>query len=75
MFLQTTITAFQLMFSTGMFAHEMRIKASTVSNFEWVPLEFEEEHVIFQKWIVAGDNLHLLEFELVPPPPGPVEFE
>jgi hypothetical protein len=36
MFLQTTITAFQLMFSTGIFAHEMRIKASKVSNFKWV---------------------------------------
>jgi hypothetical protein len=74
MFLQTTITAFQLMFSTGIFAHEMRIKASKVSNFKWVPLEFEKKPVILQKGIVPGDNLQLLEFELVPPP-EPVEFE
>jgi hypothetical protein len=43
MLLQTNITAFQLMFSTRIFAHEMRIKASKVSNFKWVPLEFEKK--------------------------------
>jgi hypothetical protein len=37
------------------------------------PLEFEKKHVILQKGIVPGDNLQLLEFELVPP--EPVEFE
>jgi hypothetical protein len=39
------------------------------------PLEFEEKPVILQKGIVPCDNLQLLEFELVPPPPEPVEFE
>jgi hypothetical protein len=36
MFLQTSITALQLMFSTRLFAHETHIKASKVSNLKLV---------------------------------------
>jgi hypothetical protein len=37
-------------------------------------LSLRKKLVILQKGIVPGDNLQLLEFELVPPP-EPVEFE
>jgi hypothetical protein len=72
MFLQTTITAFQLMFSIGIFAHEILkyLHMKCASKHPNEPLEFEKKHVILQKGIVPGDNLQLMEFELVPPRTG-----
>ena len=58
MFLQTSITAFQLMFSTGIFAHEMRIKASKVSNFNlvrrWLLIRFCLEKPLSHIAVLTG---------------------
>ena len=63
MFLQTSITAFQLMLSTGIFAHEMRIKASKVSNFKlarrWLLIRFCLEKPLLWRecgWWRTGDD-------------------
>lgn len=63
MFLQTSITTFQLMFSTRIFAHKMRIKASIVSNFKlvrrWLLIRFCLEKPLLWRecrWWQMGDD-------------------
>jgi hypothetical protein len=70
MFLQTSITAFQLMFSIGIFAHEMRIKASKVSNFKlvrrWLLIRFCLEKLLSHIALLIRITITLLHKLLKP---------
>jgi len=70
MFLQTSIIAFQLMFSTRIFAHEMHIKASKVSNFKlvrrWLLIRFCLEKTLSHIAVLTGITITVLHKLLKP---------
>ena len=70
MFLQTSITAFQSMLLTGIFAHEMCIKASKVSNFKqvhrWLLIRFCLEKPLSHIAVLTGITITLLHKLLKP---------